>query len=208
MPSNKNVHIADRRGHREYSESTMELNLEFMTPNNKTSFASSENNFGLDLDSQDVQPTTHTTDFADIAFPGSDDRFISFARDFYPVAQHATVTDPTTSTVGVKFDSGKPDLSLIPPEIIESLGQVLSFGANKYASRNWERGLSYSRVFASLNRHIWAWWDPTKSDKDPETGLSHLAHAACCIAFLLSYEARGYVDFDDRPADRDGCRSS
>jgi hypothetical protein len=33
---------------------------------------------------------------------------------------------------------------------------------------------------------------------DPETGISHLAHAACNLLFLLDYEARNMVDFDDR----------
>lgn len=120
-----------------------------------------------------------------------------------------TVNENANLDVGVKFDSGKPDPSLIPPEVIEELAKVLSFGAKKYAPRNWEKGINFSRVFASLNRHIWTWWDPTKPSVDPETGLSHLSHAACCIAFLLAYEGRGdqYDSFNDKPLDINGTRN-
>lgn len=204
MPKEKNVHIADRRGHREYCEPPLQLDLRFMTDQNKVPhFGSTENDFGLDLPESEVKNMTHNTDFIDIAFPEASANYLNIT---YP-GLTTTLQSITTSSHAVKFDQGKPDLSLIPPEIIESLGQVLSFGAKKYAARNWEKGMNYSRVYAALNRHIWAWWDPTKPDKDPETGLSHLAHAACCIAFLLSFEARGYTEFDDRPADKDGCRA-
>lgn len=39
-----------------------------------------------------------------------------------------------------------------------------------------------------------------KQDVDEETGESHLAHALCCIVFLVTYEARGgnRSDWDDR----------
>jgi hypothetical protein len=43
---------------------------------------------------------------------------------------------------------------------------------------------------------MWAYWKG--EDNDPETGLSHLAHAMCCVMFLLSYHLRK-VGTDDRP---------
>jgi hypothetical protein len=74
--------------------------------------------------------------------------------------------------------------------------KVLAFGAGKYSPRNWENGMNWSRPFAALIRHLTAWWEG--DSKDPETGYSHLWHAGCCIAFLISYEIRG-VGTDDRP---------
>lgn len=62
--------------------------------------------------------------------------------------------------------------------------------------RNWELGMSWSRVFGAAMRHLWAWWK--KEDKDPETGYSHLWHAFTCIAFLIAYEQRN-AGKDDRP---------
>ena len=44
-------------------------------------------------------------------------------------------------------------------------------------------------------RHIFAWWGG--QDKDPETGFSHLAHAGCCLIFLMEYQRNGYGT-DDR----------
>lgn len=92
-------------------------------------------------------------------------------------------------TEGAKYDTGKVRLDLIPPELITAVGTILTFGANKYADRNWEKGMSWGRVFGALMRHLWAWW--AGKDKDEETGESHLWHAACCIAFLIAYEERG-----------------
>ena len=100
---------------------------------------------------------------------------------------------------GQKFDSDKLRYELLPPELLEEVARVLTFGAHKYSARNWELGMAWSRPFAALMRHMWAWW--RGEEKDPETGYSHLSHAACCIAFLVSYEARN-VGTDDRPKEK------
>jgi len=97
---------------------------------------------------------------------------------------------------GTKHDGGKLPWHLLPPDVIEEVLKVLDFGAKKYAPRNWEKGMAWSRPFSALMRHMWAWW--RGEDRDAETGLSHLAHAACCIIFLLGYELRK-IGKDDRP---------
>lgn len=99
---------------------------------------------------------------------------------------------------GRKDDGGKLPLDLIAYDAIAGTARVLAFGAEKYAPRNWEQGIAYSRVFAALQRHITAWWQG--GALDPETGLSHLHHAGCCIMFLQAYHERGMGDqLDDRP---------
>lgn len=102
------------------------------------------------------------------------------------------------SKEGVKHDQGKPRIELIPPELILATAEILSYGAQKYSSRNWEKGMNWSRPFGALMRHMWAWWNPFEPDTDEETGRSHLWHAACCIAFLIAYESR-QTGTDDRP---------
>lgn len=97
---------------------------------------------------------------------------------------------------GHKADAGKLGYHLLPSDAIEEVVKVLDFGAAKYSERNWERGMRFSRPFSAMMRHMWAWW--RGEDKDPESGLSHLAHAACCVLFLLAYEER-VLGFDDRP---------
>jgi len=97
---------------------------------------------------------------------------------------------------GKKFDGGKNRLDLVPPEIVLAIGDILTFGAEKYGDRNWERGMNWSRVYGAMMRHMMAWW--SGESHDPETGKSHLWHASCCMAFLVTYEQRE-VGKDDRP---------
>ena len=98
---------------------------------------------------------------------------------------------------GRKDDHGKLPYHLLPPELMDGVAAVLAFGAVKYSPRNWELGMAWSRPFAALMRHMWAWWRGEKAD--PETGMSHLWHAGCCLAFLIAYEQRK-VGTDDRPS--------
>lgn len=98
-------------------------------------------------------------------------------------------TDPIPQTgVAIKKDSGKTDWSLMPWESVEEINRVLEFGAQKYSAHNWKEGggFSYTRVLNSLLRHIFSYI--RGEDRDPESGLSHLAHAGCNVLFLLYYE--------------------
>lgn len=97
---------------------------------------------------------------------------------------------------GAKSDQGKVGVHLLPSDPLIEIAKVLDFGAKKYAAYNWTKGIKWSRVFAASLRHMWAWFKG--EDRDPESGLSHLAHAGCCILFLLQYELTRR-SFDDRP---------
>lgn len=99
-------------------------------------------------------------------------------------------------TEGNKFDEEKVRLDLLPPELLEGVGTILTFGADKYGDRNWEQGMKWGRVYGAMLRHMLAWWKGATFD--PESGKSHLWHAGCCIAFLIAYEER-QVGEDDRP---------
>lgn len=99
-------------------------------------------------------------------------------------------------TAGRKDDGGKVRYELLPPELLDGVAQILTFGGAKYDDRNWERGMKWSRIFGALMRHMWAWWGGQQTD--PETGKSHLWHAGACLAFLMAYEARSTGE-DDRP---------
>lgn len=119
-----------------------------------------------------------------------------------PTPSHAA---PAT---GVKRDNGKPPLSLVDRHAIEEIGRVLAFGAQKYAAHNWRRGIAYSRLLDAALRHLYAFADG--EDNDPESGLSHIAHAGCCVVFLLGM-IRRRPDVDDRwttPARRENERMS
>ena len=68
----------------------------------------------------------------------------------------------------------------------------MGFGAGKYGKGNWAMGLSYSRLIDACLRHTLAWAEG--EDNDHETGLSHLAHARCCLGMLLAMPK----EWDDR----------
>lgn len=96
----------------------------------------------------------------------------------------------------LKKDFGKLPWHLFPYDAAEEIVKVLDFGAKKYSARGWEVGMDWSRVYSALMRHMFAWF--FRRGTDPDTGLSHLAHAGCCILFLIAYEKRK-VGNDDRP---------
>jgi hypothetical protein len=104
------------------------------------------------------------------------------------------VTDEATGAV--KADGGKVRVDLIPVHPLLLTAEVLTFGARKYADRNWEKGFDWSRIYGAALRHLLAWW--SGEDNDPETGISHLGHALCCVMFLAEYEHTG-AGTDDRP---------
>lgn len=88
---------------------------------------------------------------------------------------------------GRKFDGEKLPWNLLPWEAVEQVVEVLRFGARKYAPENWRHvENARERYFAATQRHLVAWWRGERAD--PETGLPHLAHAACCVLFLLAFE--------------------
>jgi hypothetical protein len=86
-------------------------------------------------------------------------------------------------------------MELLPTAPLRAISEVLTFGAKKYAAHNWRGGLEYSRLIGAAYRHLSAFNDG--EDKDPESGLSHLAHLGCCVMFLLEQEAKG-TGQDDR----------
>jgi len=94
-----------------------------------------------------------------------------------------------------KYDQEKIDLSLLSPIAILEIGKVMTFGKKKYAAHNWRSGFAWSRLLAAALRHIFSYMGG--ENLDPESGLSHLAHAGCCIMFLLEFEVT-HKDKDDR----------
>lgn len=98
-----------------------------------------------------------------------------------------TTRSPAAPAAGRKFDADKPRYDLVPPQALEEVAKVLTFGAQKYDDDNWKKvpGLR-RRYFAAGMRHLWAWFKGERTDE--ETGLSHLAHAICCFMFMLELE--------------------
>lgn len=67
---------------------------------------------------------------------------------------------------------------------------VLTFGARKYAPENWRVvPEGRRRYYAAAIRHLTLWWLGERYDA--ESGLPHLACAACDVLFLLDLEEDG-----------------
>src|SRR3990172_3998267 len=102
------------------------------------------------------------------------------------------VVDPSTG--GEK--GLKPErFSLLPFSSLDEILHAYHFGASKYADHNWRKGYKWSLSFDAAMRHLTAWWE--REEADPESGLSHLAHAGWHILCLLWFQANG-KGTDDR----------
>lgn len=96
---------------------------------------------------------------------------------------------------GLRYDDGKPRYDLIHPKALNGLVKVLTAGAKKYADRNWEKGMKWSKVISSLKRHLAA--IEAGEDYDKETGEFHADHLQCNAHFLSAYYSI-YPQGDDR----------
>jgi hypothetical protein len=105
------------------------------------------------------------------------------------------IHDSQAPTEGRKDDSGKLRYDLVPVKSLEALVGVYTFGAAKYQDRNWEKGISWCRIFAAIMRHSWAWFKG--EDYDPESGIHHMAHAAFGCFALIEY-SKTKPELDDR----------
>lgn len=96
---------------------------------------------------------------------------------------------------GKKFDTEKVDMDLLSPFALEKIAQVMTYGKKKYGTNNWRGGIVYSRLLAAVMRHLNSY--RRGETLDPETGLSHIAHASCGLMMLLEFEDTR-PDLDDR----------
>lgn len=85
---------------------------------------------------------------------------------------------------GLKYDDGKLLVSLVQPEFIKGVAEVLTFGAAKYKPNSWQTVPDAKRRYEdALYRHWLAYLEGERLDS--ESGLEHLKHLACNAMFLL-----------------------
>ena len=96
-------------------------------------------------------------------------------------------------------NQNKPPVDLVPPALMLGAARALGHGAGKYRASdpfNFLRAYTFRTVYASLTRHLLAWYQG--QEQDEESGLSHLDHVAANLSMLLHYEAAN-ISKDDRP---------
>tara|TARA_R110000787_G_scaffold145603_3_gene259428 strand:- start:25 stop:396 length:372 start_codon:yes stop_codon:yes gene_type:complete len=106
--------------------------------------------------------------------------------------------DPLSVKMGARFNTGKLKWSLVSWKALAPMVRVLMFGAEKYDDHNWKKGLKYTEVTESLQRHLNAFIEG--EENDPESKLSHVGHILC-NAMFLSYMSMYKKDMDDRYID-------
>lgn len=102
---------------------------------------------------------------------------------------------------GLKLDSGKAPLALLPTQPLLEIARVLAFGREKYSAHNWRNGIEQERLLSAALRHILA--NNEGETLDSESNLNHLAHAACMILFCLEQQLKPeqFSEFDNRYKD-------
>lgn len=100
---------------------------------------------------------------------------------------------------GSRYNKGKLMWHLVSWKALEPMVRVLMFGAQKYNSWNWSKGLSYVEICDSLQRHLNSFIQG--EDNDEESKLEHVGHILC-NAMFLSYMFLFRKDMDDRYIDK------
>ena len=96
-----------------------------------------------------------------------------------------------------KFDATKVRVDLLPVGPMLQIAEVFTFGAKKYFADSYRQGetVAWSRTYGSIMRHMMSFWNG--EDKDPESHLSHLAHAGTQLCILMEHSTYN-KDKDDR----------
>ena len=109
------------------------------------------------------------------------DNFLSEWQKYFEVTKD---TIKVKGNQDAKADSGKPNLSLVPKQIIYEIEKVRSFGVKKYKDPdNWKK-VEIKRYHEALLRHTLSVCEDINA-RDKESGLLHLSHIATNVAFIL-----------------------
>ena len=88
--------------------------------------------------------------------------------------------------------TGKGRYDLISPFGIDRIAKWYELGAQKYAARNWEKGMPFSRYVDSAKRHLNK-YIMGMEDED------HLAAACWNLIAIMHHQELGEYEFDDLP---------
>jgi len=113
-------------------------------------------------------------------------------------------TPAAEATTGLRYNDGKTRYDLIPADVLHEIADLYTIGAEKYAARNWEKGLVWMDTFACLLRHAFLWVRGEDYDIYPDhrgrpgSGKHHMIHVAWNAMALAAFAMRG-GGTDDRP---------
>lgn len=91
----------------------------------------------------------------------------------------------------------KPPISIIPYDAVANIALAMAFGAEKYGRGDYKNDdtLAWTLYADSCFRHLGEWLDG--NDRDRESGIHHVSHAAASLCILLWLISTG-SGHDDR----------
>lgn len=98
-------------------------------------------------------------------------------------------------TGSLRYNTGKPQMSLLDPNFMLGMAEVMTIGLEKYGKANWQKGNYLSVPYDSAQRHMQKFWMGQSIDEESEK--HHLFHAAVNLMFMYYYE-KNYSEMDDR----------
>jgi len=101
----------------------------------------------------------------------------------------------------IKADNGKPRVTLVPLQIIRDIARVREFGLQKYKEKESWKSVEPERYRDALLRHCMLYIE-NPFGLDEESGLPHLWHLACNVAFLCELQ-KGQYESPNKKADDD-----
>jgi len=96
---------------------------------------------------------------------------------------------------GMRFNTNKLPIELVPTSAMYALADVLEYGAQKYDDHNWRRGMKWSVPYACAMRHLLKWFEG--EERDEESGREHLSHVLANISMLIEFKSI-CPELDDR----------
>jgi len=100
-----------------------------------------------------------------------------------------------STTGSLRYNEGKPQISLLDPKFMLGMASVMTQGMKKYGRGNWIKGNNISVPYDSCQRHLNYFW--MGEDIDKESLESHLFHAAVNIMMMYNY-LQNHPEMDDR----------
>jgi hypothetical protein len=147
--------------------------------------------------SQDFPNDKRVAKLIDIELGSHTMRLIFEEKETFVGPDLLGTASPLENEKGLRYNKGKLRMELIPVEWTWALAAILTKGAEKYAARNWEKGLSDADTIGCLKRHIAKWEAGESYDVGvdpqgrPNTGCHHMAIAAWNCLVLMTQELRG-----------------
>lgn len=97
------------------------------------------------------------------------------------------IVDDEDAGQEAKADAGKPRPTLVPTSMVRAVAAIREYGCQKYHDpENW-RQVEPQRYRDAAYRHWLAYLDDPHG-VDAESGLPHLWHLACNVAFLIEMD--------------------